>query len=102
MHLRGREGNTMSEIPKTPSLNTQLANAVAAVASAQDYLHRMSDIAAVARRDEIDALNKVNEAQRHFDLLVAEVKKSAPRDTDWRRSVGRHAEAAPPATEVQS
>lgn len=79
---------SMSEIPKTPSLNTQLANAVAAVASAQDYYRRMHELANQARRDESAALNKVNEAQRHFDALVAEVKKSAPRDTDWRRPIG--------------
>lgn len=83
----------MSEIPKTPSLNTQLANAVAAVASAQDYYHRMHELANQARREETAALNKVNEAQRHFDALVVEVKKSAPRDTDWRRPVGLPAEA---------
>jgi indole-3-glycerol phosphate synthase len=81
----------MNEITTTPSLNTQLANAVAAVASAQDYYHRMRELADQARRNETAALNKVNEAQRHFDALVAEVKKSAPRDTDWRRPVGRPA-----------
>jgi hypothetical protein len=75
----------MSDIPKTPALNTQLADAVAAVASAQDYLRRMEQLTASARRDETDARNRVNEAQRHFDALVAEVKKSAPRDTDWKR-----------------
>lgn len=75
------------EIPKTPSLNTQLANAVAAVASAQDHLARMTQLVSEARNKETDALNRVNEAQRHFDALVAEVKKSAPRDTDWRRLV---------------
>ena len=78
----------MSDIPKTPSLNTQLANAVADVAKAQDHLRHMSERVATASRDENDALNRVNEAQRHFDALVAEVKKSAPRDTDWRRPVG--------------
>lgn len=78
----------MSDIPKTKSLNTQLANAVADVASAQDYLLRMADLTACARPNEIDALNKVNEAQLQFDVLVAEVKKSAPRDTNWRRPVG--------------
>ena len=78
----------MSDIPKTPSLNTQLANAVADVAKAQDQLRHMSERVATASRDENDALNRVNEAQRHFDALVAEVKKSAPRDTDWRRPVG--------------
>lgn len=74
----------MADIPVTPSLNTQLANAVAAVASAQDYFLRMRELTAQAQRNETDALNKVNQAQRHFDALVAEVKKSAPRDTDWR------------------
>ena len=73
----------MSERPE--SLNTQLANAVAAVASAQDYLARMCELTACARRNETDARDKVNEAQKHFDALVAQVKKSAPRDTDWTR-----------------
>lgn len=76
----------MGDIPKTPSLNTQLANAVADVAKAQDHLKRMTDRSAAARREEVDAINKVNEAQRHFDALVAEAKKTAPRDTDWRRA----------------
>ena len=69
------------------SLNTQLANAVAAVASAQDYLGRMCELTASARRNETDARNKVNEAQKHFDELVALVKKSAPRGTDWTRPI---------------
>lgn len=76
----------MTERPQ--NLNTQLANAVAAVASAQDYLARMRELTASARREETDALNKVNEAQRHFDELVAMVKKSAPRESDWRRPKG--------------
>lgn len=78
----------MSEIQKTQSLNIQLTDAVAAVAWDQDYFERMRTLAASARIDETDALNKVNEAQRHFDALVAEVKKSAPRDTDWSRHRG--------------
>jgi len=82
----------MADIPNSPSLNTQLANAVAAVASAQDYFLRMAELTGVAQRNETDALNKVNEAQRHFDALVAEVKKSAPLKTDWRRSRGMKAE----------
>lgn len=83
----------MNEIPNSPSLNTQLANAVAAVASAQDHLARMRELTQHARSNETQALNKVNDAQRHFDALVAEVKKSAPRETDWRRPVGLPAEA---------
>lgn len=67
------------------SLNTQLANAVAAVAVANDRLAHMRSLADQARREETTALNNANEAQRHFDELVALVKKSAPRDTGWKR-----------------
>jgi hypothetical protein len=79
--------------PNTQSLNTQLANAVADVAFAQDRLQRMQELTAEARRNECAALNRVNEAQRNFDLLVAEVRKSALRDTNWRQPVGLPAEA---------
>lgn len=78
----------MSDIPKSPSLNTQLANAVAEVAAAQDQLAIMSDRMDRARREESIARNNVNAAQQHFDKLVAEVKKSAPRDTEWKRPLG--------------
>ena len=76
----------MDEIPKTPSLNMQLANAAAAIADAQDYFQRMAQLTAIARNKETDALNKLNDAQKNFDALVAELKKSAPRDTDWKRN----------------
>lgn len=75
----------MSDIPTSPSLNTQLANAVAAVARAQDRLDQLARAARIARNEETDARNRVNEAQRHFDTLVALVKKSASPDTDWKR-----------------
>jgi hypothetical protein len=70
------------------SLNTQLANAVAAVAQACDHHARMRELAAHAQHNETDALNRVNEAQKHFDSLVAQVKKSAPRGSDWRSLPG--------------
>lgn len=79
----------MSTIPSTPSLNTQLANAVAALDRAQDELEQAARRASEARNRETDARNKVNEEQRHFDSLVAEVKKSAPRDTAWRSTVSQ-------------
>jgi chemotaxis regulatin CheY-phosphate phosphatase CheZ len=82
----------MSDIPKTPSLNTQLANAVADIARAQDNLERVAQLASEACKRETEALNEVNKAQKHFDALVAEVKKSAPRDTNWRRPVSWSAE----------
>ena len=73
----------MSERPE--SLSTKIANAAASVANAHDHLARMSELADAARRDETNARNLVNEAQRNFDILVAEVRNSATRGTDWRR-----------------
>lgn len=70
------------------SLNTQLFNAVAAVAAANDRHARMREMTAQALREETAALNALNEAQARFDGLVAEVKKSAPRDSDWKRPRG--------------
>lgn len=70
------------------SLNTQLANAVASIATQQDYLVQVRALTDQARSREISALNKVNDAQKHFDELVAMVKESAPKDTDWKRPVG--------------
>lgn len=67
------------------SLNTQLANAVAKVATANDWLTNRIYRTEDARREETLARNAVNEAQKHFDELVAMVKNSAPRDTVWRR-----------------
>lgn len=74
--------------PTKGSVNTQLANAVAACAVANDHLAVVRDRLAVAQREETYAVNKANEAQKHFDELVALVKKSAPRDTDWKRTAG--------------
>ena len=77
----------MSEAPQ--SLNTQLANAVATVARANDYLARASEEAGKSRREEAAARIAVNEAQDQFDSLVALVKKTAPRDTVWRQMRGQ-------------
>ncbi len=77
--------------PAKGSLNTQLANAVAACAVANDHLAVVRDRLAVAQREEMYAINKVNEAQKHFDDLVAAVKKTAPQNTDWKRPRGEPA-----------
>lgn len=77
--------------PTKGSVNTQLANAVAACAVANDRLAVVRERLSQAYREESAAINAVNEAQKHFDELVALVKKSAPRDTDWKRPVGQPA-----------
>jgi len=73
------------------SLNTQLANAVAALAVANDRLELMRARTASASREETAARNAVNEAQKSFDELVALVKGLAPQNTDWKRPRGQEA-----------
>jgi anti-sigma-K factor RskA len=71
-----------------PSLNTLLANAVADLAVAGDFHAQKASQARQASSEETDALNRVNEAQKKFDELVAMVKKEAPRASDWKQSKG--------------
>jgi len=40
----------------------------------------------MARSDTTDCRNALNTIQKAFDARVAELKKAAPRDTDWSRS----------------
>lgn len=72
----------------TESLNTQIANAVADLKLKSETLAHLSDLARRASREEMDAINRINEAQKKFDELVAMVKKSAPHNTDWKRTTG--------------
>lgn len=82
---RSKSLEIMSDIPASPSINVQLANAVAEVAKANDFLIQMRQQSAVARNNETDALNRLNKEQKRFDELVEAVKKSAPPETDWQR-----------------
>ena len=43
--------------------------------------NKLSDV----RAEHTAALNKVNRLQKEFDAVVDEMKKSAPRDSDWKR-----------------
>jgi len=67
------------------SLNNDLANAVAALATANDRLRTAQARASSARGEETEATNAANEAQKSFDALVTMVKKTAPPGTDWTR-----------------
>ncbi|WP_217577363.1 hypothetical protein [Mesorhizobium sp. GbtcB19] len=42
-----------------------------------------------ARSAETDALNGLNAAQKAFDAVLAEVRKSMPGASDWRATAGR-------------
>lgn len=38
-----------------------------------------------AHNVQTDALNELNRAQGVFDHVVAEIRKSAPKDSDWKK-----------------
>lgn len=59
-------------------LHTELQGALDAHASAQQR-------ASMARSEETDALNRLNAAQKAFDAAIADLKKQAPRESDWKR-----------------
>lgn len=40
----------------------------------------------IASSATCSALNNLNGAQKAFDAAVAEIKKAAPRDSDWKRA----------------
>lgn len=82
-----KQGGSM-QVNNKQSLNTQLADAVAEFAARQDRLTETRRLLSVAQNNETDALNRVNEAQKQFDELVALVKKEALRGTEWKRPVG--------------
>lgn len=45
--------------------------------------------AAHARTMEVEALNAVNRLQKELDAAIAEMRKAAPRDSDWDREPWR-------------
>lgn len=80
------------------SINKQLDQAICEFANATDQLDAKRRLLSEARTAETAAMNRVNEAQKKIDELYAELKKLAPRDSDWGvRSIGRAvATPAPP------
>jgi hypothetical protein len=70
----------MSDKPAT--LFTALVSDLADAAKAREEAERAESL---ARSVSTDALNRLNAAQRAFDAAVAEMKKKAPRDSNWQR-----------------
>ena len=56
----------------------QVRNATIRHAGAKDLVDE-------ARREETTALNVLNEAQRLLDQKIEDLKKQAPKESDWRR-----------------
>lgn len=53
------------------------------VAQAGEALKDATTRVALAEREETNARNRLNAAQKAFDAAVLELRKSAPRNTDW-------------------
>lgn len=68
----------------------QLTVAAATIAQANAALQDARLQVEAARRVETTAINALNEAQKRFDALVVDLKKEAPRESDWgrRKTVG--------------
>lgn len=41
-----------------------------------------------ASRDRTEMINRLNKAQREFDVAIDALKKDAPRESDWNRPKG--------------
>ena len=52
---------------------------------ASDEYAEASRVSADARNRATDALNRLNIAQRAITDMMVELKKSSPRESDWRR-----------------
>lgn len=77
-------------VPATPSISRQMESAIADLAGAIDRHHVCKRRIEAASREETAALNKVNEAQKRIDALVAEMVRQSPPGSDWRcRPLGK-------------
>lgn len=79
------------------SLGQGLEQAIAELAAAQATLEDAARATAIARSTECTCLNRVNDAQKEVDEMVAAIKAKAHIDSDWghARYGGRASAAAP-------
>ncbi|MFA7195732.1 MAG: hypothetical protein WC210_08465 [Candidatus Neomarinimicrobiota bacterium] len=63
------------------SLESILQNLFEAETKYRDASQKVS----FARNEETTALNELNTLQKKFDTYVKELKKNAPRSSDWHR-----------------
>lgn len=63
----------------------EFAQLVAELQAAQAALCEAQIRARAATAEEIQCLNRANEASKALDLAFYTLRKSSPRDTDWHR-----------------
>lgn len=61
----------------------QFADLIAELQLAQAHHEDLVRAEAMARSNECVARNRVNAAQKAIDAAMADLKKAAPRDSDW-------------------
>lgn len=66
------------------SINADMDAAIVELANSIDVLAIATDRTQQARQAEASAANRVNNAQKRIDELVASLKKLAPYNSDWR------------------
>jgi hypothetical protein len=89
----------MADLSRHPDPAVRIGPLAQAVRVAQEELCARTKAAEAARREQITAINRLNEAQKAFDEAVAALRTSAPRDSGWhseRNVIGRATLAASP------
>ena len=66
-------------------MDVNLTDLYQAVLDAQGKLEAVKSEEHAVRLKATVALNKFNEATRVFDAAIRDIKKNAPKDTDWRQ-----------------
>jgi chromosome segregation ATPase len=75
-----------------PLDTTKIAATIEKVKSLQDQHAKAERETSAARSTETRLLNALNEAQKELDTMLAALRASAPRESDWKRK-DREAEA---------
>jgi hypothetical protein len=52
---------------------------------AQNALETAEKRTAIARNEQCNALNRVNNAQKAIDAAILELRKGSPRQSEWKR-----------------
>ncbi len=70
------------------SINSDMNQAIIDLDTAVQQHAMASKREAASRKELIAAMNRVNDAQKRVDVLVAELKKLTPHGNDWNRPQG--------------
>lgn len=80
---------TGGETNITERNNDTLASLEVALNEAINRLSAAKDASQIARRNEVETINRVNDLQKRIDARVAEIKSAKEmRGTDWGRDKG--------------